>query len=127
MRRGEPDARRSTAAYIRTVRTVLLALVVFVLAGCTAAAPARPEVLLATTTSFQDSGLLDVLKADFELRTGYHLRPAAVGTGAVGISGFPLRAAIGGALARGAGDGLGSRRKGDHGRGNQHRGKNTNG
>lgn len=39
-------------------------------------------VLLATTTSFQDSGLLDVLKADFEKRTGYRLRPTAVGTGA---------------------------------------------
>ncbi len=64
------------------MRAVLLALVVFVLAGCTSAAPARPAVLLATTTSFQDSGLLDVLKADFEKRTGYHLRPTAVGTGA---------------------------------------------
>ena len=41
-----------------------------------------PAVLLATTTSFQDSGLLDVLKADFEKRTGYRLRPTAVGTGA---------------------------------------------
>ncbi len=38
--------------------------------------------MLATTTSFQDSGLLDVLAADFERRTGYHLKATAVGTGA---------------------------------------------
>ena len=42
----------------------------------------RPEVLLATTTSFQDSGLLDVLSADFQKRTPYGLRATAVGTGA---------------------------------------------
>jgi tungstate transport system substrate-binding protein len=42
----------------------------------------RPEVLLATTTSFQDSGLLDVLAADFLKRTPYRLRATAVGTGA---------------------------------------------
>src|SRR5712691_3632903 len=42
----------------------------------------RPEVLLATTTSFQDSGLLDVLAADFQRRTAYRLRATAVGTGA---------------------------------------------
>ena len=42
----------------------------------------RPEVLLATTTSFQDSGLLDVLSADFQKRTPYRLRATAVGTGA---------------------------------------------
>lgn len=37
---------------------------------------------MATTTSFQDSGLLDILREDFEKRTGYRLRPTAVGTGA---------------------------------------------
>jgi tungstate transport system substrate-binding protein len=39
-------------------------------------------VLLATTTSFQDSGLLDVLAADFQKRSSYRLRATAVGTGA---------------------------------------------
>lgn len=58
---------------------LLLALVL--LSACTPTA-SRRDVLLATTTSFQDSGLLDVLKADFEKRTGYRLRPTAVGTGA---------------------------------------------
>lgn len=44
--------------------------------------PARRDVLLATTTSFQDSGLLDVLVKDFQDRTGYRIRATAVGTGA---------------------------------------------
>lgn len=44
--------------------------------------PARPELLLATTTSTQDSGLLDVLIPEFERRTGYRVKTAAVGTGA---------------------------------------------
>ena len=52
------------------------------LASCGLGGPARRDVLLATTTSFQDSGLLDVVAADFEKRTGYHLRSTAVGTGA---------------------------------------------
>ena len=46
------------------------------------AAPAHPELLLATTTSTQDSGLLDVLVPDFEKRTGYKVKTTAVGTGA---------------------------------------------
>lgn len=44
--------------------------------------PANPEVILATTTSTQDSGLLDVLVPDFEARTGYRVKVIAVGTGA---------------------------------------------
>lgn len=54
------------------------------LASCAGArgGPERPDVLLATTTSFQDSGLLDVLAADFAARSGYRLRPTAVGSGA---------------------------------------------
>lgn len=50
--------------------------------GSASPAPARPEVILATTTSFQDSGLLDVLVADFTKRTGYRVKATAVGTGA---------------------------------------------
>lgn len=44
--------------------------------------PARPQVVLATTTSLQDSGLLDVLVKDFQERTGYRIKATAVGTGA---------------------------------------------
>lgn len=49
-----------------------------------AAAPAeaqRSAVILATTTSTQDSGLLDVLIPPFEKKTGYALKTIAVGTG----------------------------------------------
>src|SRR5258708_33226734 len=43
--------------------------------------PAHPELILATTTSTQDSGLLDVVLPDFQQRTGYHVKPVAVGSG----------------------------------------------
>ena len=44
--------------------------------------PAVKEVILATTTSTQDSGLLDVLIPKFEQKTGYKVKPIAVGSGA---------------------------------------------
>ncbi len=44
--------------------------------------PARPELILATTTSTQDSGLLDTLIPAFEKKTGYKVKTVAVGTGA---------------------------------------------
>jgi len=46
------------------------------------AAPANPNIILATTTSTQDSGLLDVLVPLFEQQTGYKVQTVAVGTGA---------------------------------------------
>jgi tungstate transport system substrate-binding protein len=46
------------------------------------AAPANPTLILATTTSTQDSGLLDVLVPMFESQTGYTVQTVAVGTGA---------------------------------------------
>lgn len=45
------------------------------------AKPARPDVILATTTSTQDSGLLDVLIPVFEKKTGYKIKTIAVGSG----------------------------------------------
>jgi len=39
------------------------------------------DVILATTTSFQDSGLLDEIVPMFEQKTGYRLKPVAVGSG----------------------------------------------
>ncbi|MGE5592797.1 MAG: substrate-binding domain-containing protein [Betaproteobacteria bacterium] len=45
------------------------------------AAPAAREVILATTTSTQDTGLLDVLVPMFESETGYIVKTIAVGTG----------------------------------------------
>jgi tungstate transport system substrate-binding protein len=44
--------------------------------------PANPNIILATTTSTQDSGLLDVLVPMFEEQTGYVVQTVAVGTGA---------------------------------------------
>lgn len=70
---------------------LLLTIVIIVTAGCgpfsttspsTAPAPINPEVILATTTSTQDSGLLDVLIPIFEQNTSYKVKPIAVGTGA---------------------------------------------
>jgi len=48
----------------------------------TPAKPANPELILSTTTSTQDSGLLDVLVPMFESKTGYNVKTVAVGTGA---------------------------------------------
>ncbi len=69
-----------------------LAAAAVVLAACAAGGgggassspqkPANPTVLLATTTSFQDTGLLDLIVADFAARTGYQIRATAVGSGA---------------------------------------------
>ena len=44
--------------------------------------PAVPDMILATTTSTQDTGLLDVLIPMFENETGYKVKTVAVGTGA---------------------------------------------
>jgi hypothetical protein len=58
----------------RQILVVLLALVAVAVAGCgsdddTASSDAKP-VILATTTSTQDSGLLDVLVPAFEKESG---------------------------------------------------------
>jgi tungstate transport system substrate-binding protein len=45
------------------------------------AAPAQKNIILATTTSTQDSGLLDVLIPMFEKETGYFVKTIAVGSG----------------------------------------------
>ncbi len=68
---------------------LMIALMVIVV-GCGTAAPqttetpkpANPSVILATTTSTQDSGLLEVLIPAFEKKTGYKVKAIAVGTGA---------------------------------------------
>jgi tungstate transport system substrate-binding protein len=46
-----------------------------------APAPAKPDLILATTTSTQDSGLLDQLIPAFEKATGYKVKTVAVGSG----------------------------------------------
>jgi tungstate transport system substrate-binding protein len=54
-------------------------LAVFV--GANQAAAAEKSIILATTTSTQDSGLLDVLIPIFEKKTGYFVKTIAVGSG----------------------------------------------
>jgi tungstate transport system substrate-binding protein len=46
------------------------------------AKPSNPDLILATTTSTQDSGLLDVLIPLFEKNSGYKVKTIAVGSGA---------------------------------------------
>jgi tungstate transport system substrate-binding protein len=50
-------------------------------AGEPTAVPHKGDVIIATTTSTQDSGLLDVLLPVFEKRTGWTPKPIAVGSG----------------------------------------------
>ena len=68
----------SSKAWVKDV--VKLELIV----AAAAEAPAEPvikDLILATTTSTQDSGLLDVLVPLFEEQTGYVVKTIAVGTG----------------------------------------------
>ena len=79
----------------RLLPITLLLVFLLSIAGC-AQQPAQQEqpqqaeppavetkdVILATTTSTQDSGLLDVLIPEFEKQTGYVVKTIAVGTGA---------------------------------------------
>ena len=59
--------------------TLLAALLLTILP--VPAAAQRSPVILSTTTSTQDSGLLDVLVPLFEQKTGYTVKTIAVGTG----------------------------------------------
>jgi tungstate transport system substrate-binding protein len=67
---------------------VVLIVLVAGLAGCygsttaSPSKPANPDMILATTTSTQDSGLLSVLVPIFESQTGYKVKTIAVGSGA---------------------------------------------
>lgn len=62
---------------------VMLAVVMLmgVVSSVPAAGPAQKNLILATTTSTQDSGLLDVLIPIFEKKTGYFVKTIAVGSG----------------------------------------------
>ena len=55
--------------------------VVFCALPAIAAQPQHKNIILATTTSTQDSGLLDVLLPIFEKKTGYFVKTIAVGSG----------------------------------------------
>ncbi|SHM36704.1 tungstate transport system substrate-binding protein [Caldanaerovirga acetigignens] len=70
--------------------SILICLVVFALISCgnknnnsdsKLGSQGKGEIILATTTSTQDTGLLDVLIPLFEQKTGYKVKTIAVGTG----------------------------------------------
>ena len=60
---------------------IVLALAPGACAPATPSAPSNPNLILATTTSTQDSGLLDVLIPLFETESGYKVQTVAVGSG----------------------------------------------
>jgi len=60
---------------------VLLAIATMLVAGAPAASAQSKVVILSTTTSTQDSGLLDVLVPMFERTSGYSVKTVSVGTG----------------------------------------------
>src|SRR5437879_8571819 len=73
------------------MRHWLLALALIMLSGCAPLAAPTPtstppsnkkDLILATTTSTQDSGLLDILVPLFQQQTGYQVKTVSVGTGA---------------------------------------------
>jgi len=67
-----------------TAALSLMAAGIFMAAGFTTpvdAAAVQKNIILATTTSTQDSGLLDVLIPIFEKKTGYFVKTIAVGSG----------------------------------------------
>ena len=64
----------------RTVPFLFL-LTTLILAAFTGQAAASQSLILATTTSTQDSGLLDALIPIFEKQSGYFVKTIAVGSG----------------------------------------------
>jgi len=68
----------------KTGQKILLTGIIFLLFFITGipSAQSQPKtIILATTTSTQDSGLLDVLLPIFEKKTGYFVKTIAVGSG----------------------------------------------
>src|SRR5262245_64935163 len=72
-----PSAQRSLAMS----RLLLVLATVLVLALPAGAQAPSTSVILSTTTSTQDSGLLDVLVPLFERKTGLSVKTISVGTG----------------------------------------------
>src|SRR3989442_10608202 len=70
-----------TAARERAVMLGYLLIAALVVSLAPPAGAQSSVVILSTTTSTQDSGLLDVLVPIFERRTGYTVKTISVGTG----------------------------------------------
>ena len=68
--------------YVQIIVTTLFMAVGFLVATPVGSAVAETKsIILATTTSTQDSGLLDALLPVFEKKTGYFVKTIAVGSG----------------------------------------------
>jgi tungstate transport system substrate-binding protein len=66
----------------KTIHTILAVLtVILALTAWSPVLAQQKNIILATTTSTQDSGLLDVLIPIFEKKTGYFVKTIAVGSG----------------------------------------------
>ena len=78
MRHWMKKPRRRWVALATVALSLTLALAV---PGHIAARAQRAPVILSTTTSTQDSGLLDVLVPMFERQSGYSVKTIAIGTG----------------------------------------------
>ena len=60
--------------------SVILLTAIIILTGC-GQSKENKQIVLATTTSFQDSGLMDVILQEFNKAEGYTVKPIAVGSG----------------------------------------------
>ena len=63
-------------------KNILTLLLLSLAISACASTPSNSNLILATTTSTQDSGLLDLLVPIFEKQSGYTVQTIAVGTGA---------------------------------------------
>ena len=73
-----------TRRFLKTGFAAVMIAVVFLITMAlpvSGAGPDQKNLILATTTSTQDSGLLDVLIPVFEKQTGYFVKTIAVGSG----------------------------------------------
>jgi tungstate transport system substrate-binding protein len=82
---------RGNRLFYMSLGLVLMASLMFTVASCGSSSstptpsmtkPANPDLILASTTSTRDSGLMDVLTPIFNEATGYNLKGVYVGTGA---------------------------------------------
>jgi tungstate transport system substrate-binding protein len=71
-----------TTATTTTTATATTVITTNAPATSTTPKPANPNLILATTTSTRDTGLLDVLVPMFQTQTGYIVKTVAVGSGA---------------------------------------------
>lgn len=67
----------TTAVVTTTAKTTTTAAIT----TTTPPKPANPDIILASTTSTGDSGLMDVLLPIFKQKTGYNIKPIYVGSG----------------------------------------------